>query len=226
MCTDPARTALFFVVLLYGGLTATPAFAQQAGQLYQVEVVIFSQPAGTSAERPPRQPLPAEEPTTERMPAPATEPSPEASAEAGPGAEDLAELDPTLSLLPEGFSVPKLPLILEAVARRLNTGGYRLLWHQAWIQPPLAREGPHLVLLAALGQGPATPGLEGTMSLVAGRFLHLGVDLTLSSASGLEAELRQRRRLRPRVQQYFDHPRIGIVAVVTPVEIGADQSIP
>jgi hypothetical protein len=200
MCTDPARTALFIVVLLCGGLTGTPAFAQHA-QLYQVEVVIFSQPAGTSAERPPRPPLPAEGP-------------------AGP------MTDPTLSLLPEGFSVPQLPRTLEAVARRLNTGGYRLLWHQAWIQPPLAREGPQLALLAALGQGPATPGLEGTMSLVAGRFLHLGVDLTLSSAAGLEAELRQRRRLRPRVQQYFDHPRIGIVAVVTPVEIDAGQSIP
>jgi hypothetical protein len=214
------RSALLLLVLA-AAFGLRDVSAQTPPRLYQVEVVIFSQPAGTSVERPPRQPVPADETLAEDT----FGPQRDERAETGTGA-DLAELDPALSILPEGFSVSQLPLMLGPVARRLNTGGYRLLWHQAWVQSPMTREGPELALLAALGQGPVTPGLEGTISLVAGRFLHLGLNLVLNSQAGREAELRQRRRLRPTIQQYFDHPHIGVVAVVRPVETGPDQSIP
>jgi hypothetical protein len=216
------RAALLLLVLA-AALGARDVSAQAPSRLYQVEVVVFSQPTGSSVERPPRQRVPADGILAEGALGPQRDES--AATEAGTGTE-LAALDPALSLLPEGFSVPQLPLVLEPVARRLNTGGYRLLWHQAWVQSPMTREGPELALLAALGQGPVTPGLEGTISLVAGRFLHLGLDLVLHSQAGREAELRQRRRLRPTIQQYFDHPRIGVVAVVRPVETEPDHSIP
>jgi hypothetical protein len=110
------------------------------------------------------------------------------------------------------------------VAARLNTGGYRLLWHQAWVQPPLDGAAVELSPLATLGKGPVTPGLSGAVSLSISRFLHLGMELELNSASGLEAELRQRRRVRPGVDQYFDHPRIGVIAVVTEIRGQAGQS--
>lgn len=203
------------------GLGAAGAAAQSGAPLYQVEVVIFSQPGGTSAELPP---------------AGRTRPeSQDADFESGddPDLADPAE-DPfagpgsTLPLLPESLATPALPPQLSAVAARLNSGGYRLLWHQGWVQAPVAGAALDLATLAALGQGPAVPGLSGTISLMAGRFLHLGVDVELQSGASPEAELRQRHRIRPGVEHYFDGPHIGIVAVVRRVtdESGDGQSAP
>lgn len=190
-------------------------------RLYQVEVVIFSQPEGTSVELPPRQesPMDSSLATEEPVQVPALAPA------RGPEA-DTADLmpdpgDPSL-LLPVGFAGPAMPLVLEGVARRLDTRGYRLLWHHAWVQTPVDGRGPDLATLGAFGRGATAPGLTGNISLTAGRFLHLGMDLELRSEFGLEAVLHQQRRIRPRTDQYFDHPHIGVVAVVTPVEADDD----
>lgn len=198
------RVAVLLSPLLALSFPSGYAGAQPAGPLYQVEVVIFAQPPGTSAELPPL-------PGTEAEIPPALGDS--LDDDAWP---DANHAEPSL---PEGFTVAVMPRQLDAVARRLNTGGFQLLWHQAWIQPPAERDGAELSLLAALGQGTASSALSGRIDLSAGRFLHLGVDIELQSETGLEATMHQRRRIRPRVEQYFDHPRIGIVAVITPVEL-------
>lgn len=199
------RIAVLLAVALPIGLAAVPAGAQTGERHYQVEVVIFSQPAGTSLEqRPLRRPSQTE-------------------ADLEPG--QAAEFD---AGLPRGVSGPVAPRMLEAVARRLNTGGYTLLWHQAWVQPAVAGDGLELATLAALGRGPAAPELSGTISLTAGRFLHLGIAIELHSEAGLEAELAQHRRVRIKVEQYFDHPHLGAIALVTPVTLDpkADQATP
>jgi hypothetical protein len=203
------RVAVLLGPLLALGFPSGHAGAQPAGPVYQVEVVIFAQPSGTSVEQPPL-----------RRPA-----LPGAEAEIPPAFGDSLDddawpdADRAAQSLPEGYSVATMPRQLDAVARRLNTGGFQLLWHQAWVQPPAERGGAELSLLAALGQGTASSALSGRIDFSAGRFLHLGVDIELQSAAGLEAKMNQRRRIRPRVEQYFDHPRIGIVAVVTPVNL-------
>lgn len=190
------------------GLAAGAAAAQSGAPLYQVEVVIFSQPAGTTAERPPS--MPAEPRTEQTDSGPGRERDPEEAPETGAG----ADVAPMLPRLPESLSGPAMPLDLAAVAARLNRGGYHLLWHQGWVQAPFQSAAFDLATLAALGQGPAVPGLAGTISLTAGRFLHLGVEIELQSGAGLAAELRQRHRLKPGVEHYFDGPHIGLIAVV------------
>lgn len=212
MRNDPVslvRLAALLAAVLPLVCGAQAAFAERS---YQVEVVVFAQPPGTSVELPPqrRAPLAAD--------------ASDAVDPADPADEDpVAESGAPLTQLPSGFAPPRDPLVLRNVAARLNTGGYRLLWHQAWIQPPLDGAAG-LNLLATLGKGPVTPGLSGAISLSVNRFLHLGVELELGSAAGLEAELRQRRRVRPGVDQYFDHPRIGVIAIVTEVPEQAGQS--
>jgi hypothetical protein len=213
-----ARRALVALAMLTLGLAGTEALAQAAGRAYQVEIVIFAQPDG-SLEFPPRQDLPPG--GAPALPAPGSVALPADDPDAPPGA--VAE--EAAPLLPAGFSGARLPLALEAVAARLNRGGYQLLWHQAWVQPTVNRGVPELAVLAALGQGPATPDLSGVIHLSAGRFLHLGLDLELRSAETVVAELRQRRRIRLSAQQYFDHPRIGVIALVTPIAID-DQAAP
>lgn len=200
------------------GLGPVQSGAQEAQRSYQVEVVIFAQPAGTSVELPPLREAPATEP--EARPGPASEP--EILPPPGMPTE-LAEMGP---ILPIGVSSPAAPRQLDAVARRLNSGGYRLLWHQAWVQPALGREGLELETLAALGQGVAAPELSGTIRLRAGRFLHLGMAIELESEHGLEATLQQERRVRLGDEHYFDHPHIGIIAVINRHEPDGDQSAP
>jgi hypothetical protein len=219
-CAGACPLAAGLSGILLGGLllAAWPvgAAAQPAERLYQVELVIFQQPEGSTVELPPLARLPTQSPASE---------IPGAGDDAVlPGAEsdaEAAEEDP--EHLPAGFGRPLLALELEAVAARLNRGGYQLLWHQAWVQPALEHDGVALAWLAALGQGPAAAGLAGTVALSAGRFLHLGLKLEMQSARGLAAELHQQRRIRATVEQYFDHPVIGAVALVRPVAASPDQ---
>ena len=200
------------------GFAPVQGGAQETQRRYQVEVVIFAQPSGTSVELPPLQEAPESEPDAGPAPAPEAEMMPDPGVPAA-----LAEMDP---ILPVGVASPAAPRQLDAVARRLNTGGYRLVWHQAWVQPALGREGLDLATLAALGQGPATPALSGTIRLSAGRFLHLGMAIELESEHGLEATLQQERRVRLGDEHYFDHPHIGIIAVVNRYEPDGAQSAP
>lgn len=175
---------------------------------FQVELVVFEQPAGSAELRP-----------LDRR----TEKQPGTGAEGEAGMPLEVELDEELraavgEVLPAGYQGPVLPGQLNAVATRLNRGGYRLLWHQAWVQRPAEVAGTDLGTLAILGGGPADAGLSGAVSLSAGRFLHLGLELELRSEAGLEALLSQRRRIRPDVEQYFDHPHIGVIAVLRLVD--------
>lgn len=198
-------------------LAPAVAGAQAAERAYQVELLVFSQPAGTSREQHPPRP---------RSGAPDLEPGaivllPDAVAERRAAGSGEAVKDSPLP--PPGFGPPVAPLSLAAVASQLARNGFPTLWHQAWIQGPGAREGPELGVLAALGQGRAEPGLSGTVNLAVGRFLHLELALELDTPAGFEAELRQRRSMRLGTEHYFDHPRIGVIAVVTAVERPIDQ---
>lgn len=221
MRTDPAllRRAVTLAALVLTAVSlAMPsggARAQETAQrLYQAELVIFRQPSGASVELPPRHELPP----LDSLASGDAEPSAgqnRAPADTGDAASALEDARPPL---PIGLGPPRLPLQLSAVARALDTRGYRLLWHQAWTQPAGNRDGISLAVLAALGQGAADPGLSGAISVTAGRFLHLGLELELNSAAGLEAELEQRRRIRLDEEHYFDHPEIGVIAVVRRIE--------
>jgi hypothetical protein len=188
---------------------ATPLAQEEPPPRFQVEVLVFLQPEGSSVELPP--PLPP----AGQLVVPggdAAVPAGEQSGAATPAKEPLAGTSERE--LPAGFVRPLEPLQLENAAAALRRRGYVPLWHQAWIQPPAGRDGVDLPLLAALGQGPSQPGLEGAISLSQGRFLHLGLELRWQPTGVLEAEMKQRRRLRTGDEHYFDHPRLGVLAVV------------
>jgi hypothetical protein len=188
-------------------------------QHYQVEVVIFLQPAGISAERPPLPPMPGLDDILvegEAASAPQVGAAPDGPGDASPGE----------SALPPGFTPARADRSLDAVARALSRRGYNVLWHQAWVQPPAQRRGTDLALLAALGQGAAAPALTGSVSLSAGRFLHLGMALEWQVDGELAAKMDQRRRIRPDEEHYFDHPRLGVIAVVRPVDYAESARSP
>jgi hypothetical protein len=90
--------------------------------------------------------------------------------------------------------------------------GYRVLAHTAWSQAPAAWNSRRGVGTSTLGLGAA--GLQGKIILERGQFLHLGFDLTVDDA-GQRYRVVEVRRVKPDEAQYFDHPAVGILALVS-----------
>lgn len=107
--------------------------------------------------------------------------------------------------------------------------GYSVLLHTAWRQPAYdSRNAIGYAVDTSVQNG--SRRLSGHINLVRERYLHLDVDLLLSSAyATLSAtedttgspvyELSERRRIKKSGKvHYFDHPRFGMVAIVTPYQ--------
>jgi hypothetical protein len=118
---------------------------------------------------------------------------------------------------------------LNAISHSLQkSGSYSVLFHRAWRQ--LAYDRTHAVDYPVHSLVVDNEySVEGRIRLVRERYLHLDVDLQLMSARGNSAilysdgpgsvpvfELSEKRRIRSNVVHYFDHPRFGMIARVTP----------
>jgi hypothetical protein len=109
-----------------------------------------------------------------------------------------------------------------AAATRLRaTAGYRVLAHTAWTQAATSCGGAacrNSVRGASAAQlGLARAGISGKVGLQRGaQSLNLGVDLTINDG-GRSYHIQEVRQLKKTDEpQYFDHPAIGVMAVVTP----------
>jgi hypothetical protein len=125
-----------------------------------------------------------------------------------------------VSLLPES-SFQLTPL--ESKLR--SSGLYVPVAHVAWSQTASdwgTRAGFTLERL-----GVNVPGLNGTVFLERGQFLHLGMVLNYAPASppagmgagpGTQFTLNQSRRIRFYERNYYDHPGFGVISLVTPAQ--------
>ena len=115
---------------------------------------------------------------------------------------------------------------LKPVSNTLRQGGsYQVLLHRAWRQAPSPS--------AAYPVRSSTVGVEGSIRLTRGRYLHLDVDLLLRNVTGSGYmnvhRLTEKRRMRSKELHYFDHPRFGMLAQITPYQppaapTGADSA--
>lgn len=131
---------------------------------------------------------------------------------------------------------------MQEIYRKLAAlDAYRPIMHTAWQQTTQVRAQSPALQLRALGDPPL--GLDGTLTLYQGRFIHLDVDLSLEAESGasqpasaadtpqnetggglFEPPFRYRiaedRIMRNGEIRYFDHPRFGLIAKVSKVDPG------
>ena len=170
-------------------------------RLYDVEVIIFSNPTGMA--------------DGELM----DRPAPDAARASG--------------IFPKGRFTELSPAFygMDAIRSTLSAApGYSVLFHRAWRQ--LANERADAVdypvhSLAENGRD----SVEGTITLIRERYLHLDMDLLLmtreSNTPVLYSDepgsvpafrLSERRRIRSSELHYFDHPRFGVIARVTPYQ--------
>lgn len=172
---------------------AEPAPAEVIPE-YRVEMVVFTQPPidGDREERAPEA-VPA---FTERMAWPLRAPD-------------------TLGL---GYAqLPPQEYVLRTAAARLDVqSGFNVLWHGAWIQPGLSRREAEAV---ALPGELAQFGIRGRVRVYLERFLHAEAQITQRNDRGeLTAVMNDSRRMRSGEQHYLDHPRLGVLVRVDPVE--------
>ena len=104
---------------------------------------------------------------------------------------------------------------LGGTREKLTRGGYRILAHTGWVQTAASWGAPRSGLpLERLGIN--VPGLSGSFQLERGALLHFGMTLRHASGGNPAAQLNEIRRIRFNERNYYDHPAIGVIAVVTP----------
>jgi hypothetical protein len=117
-----------------------------------------------------------------------------------------------------------------AKAALKRSGTYRPLLHTAWRQTVSKKRRPVQLPENTLSKSAAT--VAGTVTVTKGRYLHLDLDLILQAEPdttyigtdyrlGSESnviKLQQKRRMRSKELHYVDHPRLGVLALITPLE--------
>lgn len=118
---------------------------------------------------------------------------------------------------------------LNSISQALESSGrHKVLFHRAWRQLAYSKSRAVAYPVHSIAEN-RRDSIEGIIKLVRGRFLHLDVNLQLmTTASGTEVmfsdnpnsrpafELIETRRIKSNVLHYFDHPRLGVIARVTP----------
>jgi hypothetical protein len=203
------------LVLALLGSTAFAQEGQETAQSYEVEVIVFKhwQAGGADAE----------------LPRSDVEP---------PAAERVASLDSAadgMTPLPE--NALRLQGVYQVLARSKD---YQPLLHVGWRQQGLGREqAPAVAIPAEWAPGQEEPpALYGLIKVYKERFLHAVVDLRhqLADAQQGTAQIQaadgsmvaiapppaivhqQERRMRSGELHYLDHPSLGVLIQVTPVE--------
>lgn len=125
--------------------------------------------------------------------------------------------------------------LLHDVTRMRRSTQFDVLHHGRWLQavPGRHRETPLLIQLGKR-MSDGHHEIEGTLSVTLGRYLHVGADLWVRSEPALPdggtgnaiineivgyARLVEQRRMRSNETHYLDHPQIGIVVRIEPLEV-------
>ena len=179
---DRSKTNLYRY-LLFATLVWSQWAQAQSEQLYQVELLVFSRPAGATAEY--WEPLPElAYPARSRF----------LSYPGAPSGTQAATSIPESSPAPVGTSVaqPSQPTeftTLAAGERRFagkaaamqRSGRYRILFHETWIQPMGSQATAVPIVLDRSGDGGPWPALQGSVKLYLSRYFYLDTNLWLNT---------------------------------------------
>lgn len=208
--TGASRTRVVFTFAVAIAFWACgPAVAQQttsALQSYDVELIIFRHLATSGTD----EQWPVESMVGEQVQIPEDDASP---FERPQPAQSPVVVDSFPALSASKF---KLTAMYESLRRSRN---YQPLAHVGWTQPGFARDSAPFLPIGAFV--PASTGISGRIALSRGRYLHLTLDLEYDApATAAEPAhryvLRQSRRMRSNERHYIDHPKFGVIALVTP----------
>ena len=195
------RPHRLLAALLFASLVAalaTPVAAQTTN--YRVELVLFTHRDAASqpvAHWPAREPLPGTA-----------------------NAIDLA--NPAAGFRALGTDAFTLR---DAAERMRRSGRYDIVGHYVWEQPGLGEKAAQPVrIVGGKLAGQDVAQVEGAVTLILGRYLHIRSDLLLRMPALTgehhwnEVRVQERRRMRSRELHYLDHPLLGMLVQITPVD--------
>ena len=96
---------------------------------------------------------------------------------------------------------------------RGKNSGFRVLAHVAWTQTPTSFGSQHGASAAQLGLG---QNISGRVFLERGQNLNLRVDLTVEDGGHRYRINELRRNVKSSQIHYFDHPAMGVLAMISP----------
>lgn len=176
-----ARSVLATTLLL-------PLLAQaQSDQLYRIELLVFSQPSGATAEHWDGIPELAYPDRTRFLTYPGEQAAArvEAAATSIPGDSTVEQAGalpgPVQAATFTTLSAGERRLSNKAAAMQ-RSGRYRILFHEAWIQPLYSEAQAQPIVLDRSGDGGPWPELQGTVKLYLARYVYLESNLWLNTA--------------------------------------------
>lgn len=183
------------------------SFQAQAQQWYHVEFIVFEQLNTVTDEKWPEMPL--------------------------------LEPAPLNSTMATSLIQPANNETLVSSAQRLNRSqGYRVHYHQAWQQPILQKRSAKAIAVQS-----EDAMIDGSIRLYKSTYLHAQLNLWLMENSGLanswsdaspdgidisaprNPNLNESRRIRSKKIYFFDHPKLGALLKLTPIDTPASVNV-
>jgi len=126
------------------------------------------------------------------------------------------------TVIPE--AAVSVPYLYPTISNLLEQDGhFRVLAHQHWQQTIDTKTVAKPVAVTATN--PAE--LEGTIRFFMSRHLHLDVNLLFRDVAagpgGTVYRLSEQRKLKSQETHYFDHPRLGVLVRVMPLELDKEK---
>jgi hypothetical protein len=169
----PDRCPVQFVRFLIGAALLLPLATQaQTEGLYQVELLVFSYPAGGTAEQWEATPDLAYPEATRFLTMPG-----ERSAAALPVADAPVPAQP-----PSFATLPATQREFASKADAMQRSGrYQILFHETWLQPMTNQSAAVPIVLDRSGDGGQWPALQGTITLYMSSDVNLETNLWLNT---------------------------------------------
>lgn len=130
---------------------------------------------------------------------------------------------PASNLLPSASLTPsmatniiqpaKTSTLNDSVQRIRQSSQYRVHYHRAWQQPIKKKRAAKAVKLSSPDNH-----ISGSVRLYKGTYLYASVNLSLNNSSSRSPNMTESRRVRSKKLHFFDHPKIGFLLQLTPIE--------
>ncbi|MEZ5572332.1 MAG: CsiV family protein [Halioglobus sp.] len=171
----PDRFVNRILRLLISVLVLCPGYTfAQVNNLYRVELLVFSYPVGGASEQWDATPELGYPRTTQLLLYPGEH-----------SASELRSADASASVVQAPTIFTPLPSVQREfgakAAAMQSSGRYRILFHEAWIQPIAGKSAAIPIVLDRSGDGGPWPALQGTIKLYLSRYFYLDTNLWLNT---------------------------------------------
>jgi hypothetical protein len=125
---------------------------------------------------------------------------------------DISEpLSPSVS--GERIHPAKNSTLIQTATRLNNSRDYQVLYHKSWQQPIMTKSNSQGVNIKS-----ADGSVSGSVRFFKSTYLHAALDLQLMQGAQ-SPRLIESRRIRSKKLYFYDHPKMGALLQITPIEL-------